>query len=196
MDENGRVVSFTNCYVILTTNAGAEIYKTIAQYNADDSGSGEKIKEYNKLIRTSLTSEHGNKFPPELLGRVDAIVPFQPLSNNTQKKIVENKLAILKEEIKKKHNVEISWDKKIVNYIVDENLDTESDSGGARIIMSKLETEVTTSIARYINANPTERKIAAIVVGKMASEHKNMLKSNAHVEICQLTRDGVIRKKY
>ena len=196
MDENGREVSFTNCYVILTTNAGAEIYKTIAQYNADDSGSGEKIKEYNKLIRTSLTSEHGNKFPPELLGRVDAIVPFQPLSNNTQKKIVENKLAILKEEIKKKHNVEISWDKKIVNYIVDENLDTESDSGGARIIMSKLETEVTTSIARYINANPMEKKIAAIVVGKMASEHKNMLKSNAHVEICQLTRDGVIRKKY
>lgn len=196
MDENGREVSFTNCYVILTTNAGAEIYKTIAQYNADDSGSGEKIKEYNKLIRTSLTSEHGNKFPPELLGRVDAIVPFQPLSNNTQKKIVENRLAILKEEIKKKHNVEISWDKKIVNYIVDENLDTESDSGGARIIMSKLETEVTTSIARYINANPMERKIAAIVVGKMASEHKNMLKSNAHVEICQLTRDGVIRKKY
>lgn len=196
MDENGRIVSFTNCYIILTTNAGSEIYKTIAQYNADDTGSGEQIKDYNKLIRASLTSEHGNKFPPELLGRVDAIVPFQPLSNATQKKIVENRLAVLKEEVKKKHNVEVSWDKKIVNYIVDENLDTESDSGGARIIMSKLETEVTTAIARYINANPYDRKIAAVVVGEMASEHKDMLKSNAHIEICLVTERGMVKKKY
>ena len=196
MDENGRIVSFTNCYVILTTNAGSEIYKTIAQYNADDKGSGEQIQEYNKLIRTSLTSEHGNKFPPELLGRVDAIVPFQPLSNKTQKKIVENRLAILKEEVKKKHNVDISWDKRITNYIVDENLDTESDSGGARIIMSKLETEVTTAIARYINTYPHDRKIVAVVDGKMASEHKHMLKSEAHIEIGLVTENGIVKKKY
>lgn len=195
MDENGRVVSFTNCYIILTTNAGSEIYKTIAQYNVDDTGSGEMMKEYNKLIRTSLTSENGNKFPPELLGRVDAIVPFQPLSNATQKKIVGKKLEKIRNEIRKKHNVEVYTHEKIIEYIVDENLDTESDSGGARIIMSKLETEVTTVIARYINAHPEDRKIAVKVIGEMASENKNMLKSKAQIEIMAVTDRGTLIKK-
>ena len=195
MNENGRVVSFTNCYIILTTNAGSEIYKTIAQYNVDDKGSGEQLKEYNKLIRTSLTSENGNKFPPELLGRVDAIVPFQPLSNATQKKIVQTKLVKLQTEIRKKHNIDVSMNSKIIEYIVDENLDTESDSGGARIIMSKLESEVTTAIAKYINAHPDERKIAVMVVGEMASENKNMLKSNARIEVGALRENSIVLKK-
>lgn len=39
-DDNSREVSFLNTYVVLTTNAGAEIYKTIAQYEVDDTGSG------------------------------------------------------------------------------------------------------------------------------------------------------------
>lgn len=195
MDENGRVVSFTNCYIILTTNAGSEIYKTIAQYNVDDTGSGEMMKDYNKLIRSSLISENGNKFPPELLGRVDAIVPFQPLSNATQKRIVKKKLEKLRNEIRKKHNVDVYTHDKIIDYIVDENLDTESDSGGARIIMSKLETEVTTAIARYINAHPEDRKIAVKVIGEMASENKNMLKSRAHIEVMAITDRGTLIKK-
>ena len=86
-------------------------------------------------------------------------------------------------------------EQKIINYIVDENLDTESDSGGARIIMSKLETEVTTTIAKYINANPNDRKIAVVVVGQMASENKNMLKSEAHIEVGRCKETEVILKK-
>lgn len=194
IDENGREVSFTNCYIILTTNAGAEIYKTIAQYNVDDTGSGQYIKDYNKLIRTSLTSENGNKFPPELLGRVDAIIPFQPLSNTTQKKIVENKLTQLKREVQKKHNIEVNIDKKIISYIVDENLDTESDSGGARIIMSKLESEVTTAIAKFINANPNERRILVAVEGEMASKNKNMLKSQAYIKVCPMKTKHMLQR--
>ena len=88
-DENGRQVTFTNCYVILTTNAGSEIYKTISQYNSSDTGDGAVMKRYNKLIRNSISQTTGdNRFPPELLGRIDAIIPFQPLSEKTQRKIV------------------------------------------------------------------------------------------------------------
>ena len=194
MDENGRVVSFTNCYIILTTNAGSEIYKNIAQYNADDKGSGEVLKEYNKLIRRSLISENGNKFPPELLGRVDAIVPFQPLSNATQKKIVEKKITKIVDEVKKKHNINVNMDKNIVDYIVDENSDTESDSGGARIIVSNLESELTTAIARYINTYPEDKNIAATVVGEMASKNKNMLKSGAHIEIGTIQNNKIVMR--
>ena len=99
-DENNREVSFTNCYIVMTTNAGSEIYKNIAQYNVDDTGSGEQMARYNKLIRNSIMSTTGdNKFPPELLGRIDCIVPFQPLSEKTMKSIVKMKLIALKSEL-------------------------------------------------------------------------------------------------
>ena len=184
MDENNREVSFTNCYIILTTNAGSEIYKNIAQYNVDDTGSGQQMKKYNKLIRQSIVSTTGsNKFPPELLGRIDTIVPFQPLSENTMKQIVEMKLRKLKEEVMRKHSVELKISEKVIRYLVEDNLDTDSDSGGARGVMSKLESEVTTSISRFINSNPNVRTIGVIVQGDLAADNKNQLESSAYIKI-------------
>ncbi|MDQ9815553.1 hypothetical protein RFZ01_14305, partial [Acinetobacter pittii] len=69
----------------MTTNAGSEVYKDIAQYNASDTGDGKFFFKYEGLIRKSISGTTGdNRFPPELLGRIDCIVPFQPLSENTQ----------------------------------------------------------------------------------------------------------------
>lgn len=184
LDENNREVSFANSYIILTTNAGSEIYQTIAQYGSDDTGSGQIMKKYNKLIRESISSTSGdNKFPPELLGRIDTIVPFQPLSEATMKRIVEMKLRKLKDEVWKKHNVELKLSSKIIRYLVEDNLDTDSNSGGARIVMSKLETEVTTSIARFINANPKVKVVGVKVEGELAADHKNKLESEAYIKV-------------
>ena len=49
-DENNREVPFVNAYIVLTTNAGNEVYKDIAQYAASDTGSGESMKKYQKLM--------------------------------------------------------------------------------------------------------------------------------------------------
>lgn len=184
MDANNREVVFTNCYIILTTNAGSEIYKNIAQYNADDTGSGVQMKKYDKLIRRSISSTSGsNRFPPELLGRIDTIVPFQPLSEETQKKIVEMKLKKLKDEVMQKHNVELKIQKNVIRYLVEDNLDTDSNAGGARIIMSKLESEVTTAIARFINSHPNVYSIGVVVEGDMAADNKQQLESSAYIKI-------------
>lgn len=184
MDENNREVSFANAYIILTTNAGSEIYQTIAQYGADDKGSGQFMKKYNKLIRESISSTAGdNKFPPELLGRIDTIVPFQPLSEATMKRIVEMKLRKLKDEVLKKHNVELKIQTKVIRYLVEDNLDTDANSGGARIVMSKLESEVTTAVARFINANPNVSAVGVIVDGELAADHKDKLESEAYIKV-------------
>jgi ATP-dependent Clp protease ATP-binding subunit ClpA len=71
----------------LTTNAGSEIYKTIAQYGESNSEKDMAIiaKKYDKLIRRSLSETSGdNRFPPELIGRIDVMVPFQPLSRHDE----------------------------------------------------------------------------------------------------------------
>jgi len=183
-DDNGREVSFLNTYIVLTTNAGSEIFKTISQYSVDDTGSGAGIADYMPQIRNSITSTQGdNRFPPELLGRIDAIVPFQPLSRETQRSIIKGKLKQLVQELLTKHLVRVEVDPRVLQYLVDDKGNTESDAGGARVAISKLTDEVTTELAAFINAHPAERSVRIQVVGKLASDHKDQLKSDARIEV-------------
>ncbi|WOC59172.1 AAA family ATPase [Paenarthrobacter sp. AT5] len=183
-DDNNREVSFLNTYIVMTTNAGSEIYKTIAQYAADDTGSGEQLLKYDKLIRRSITETSAdNRFPPELLGRIDAIVPFQPLSEDTQRKIVRNKLRHMVQEVLIKHNVRVDIDQRVLQYLIDDKGDTDSNAGGARGAVAKLTDEVTTGVATFINEHPSERRIRIDVVGELASDHKDMLTSDACIEV-------------
>lgn len=181
-DENNREVPFINSYIILTTNAGSEIYKDIAQYHASDTGGGEGIEKYQKLIRRSITSTTGgNRFPPELLGRIDCIVPFQPLSEETQKRIVTSKLKKLQSMVKEKHGVDLKIKSRIVEYLVKDGLDTESDAGGARAVISKLESEVTTAVARAINMFEGAEALLIDFEGEPAYANKNKLESSARI---------------
>ena len=183
-NRNNREVSFTNAYVVLTTNAGSEIYRTIAQYNVDDRGSGAKMQELDSLIRKSLINvDGGNKFPPEFLGRIDCVVPFQPLSANTMKQIVKMKLKELSDRVLEVHNVKVVMDAKLVQYLVEDRLSTDSDAGGARSVVSRIEKEVTTPLAKYINENPHVRYIGIRVRGDLKSDNKHQLKSKAYVEV-------------
>ncbi|MFJ7280518.1 AAA family ATPase [Kitasatospora sp. NPDC098663] len=183
-DDNNREVSFLNTYIVLTTNAGSEIYKSISQYAADDTGSGKQLMEYEKLIRRSISSTTGdNRFPPELLGRIDAIVPFQPLSLPTQQRIVRKKLRQMVQEVFVKHNVRVDVDSRVLQYLIEDKGDTDSDAGGARAAVSKLTDEVTTAVATFLNEHPPERRIRIDVVGDLVSDDKNLLSSDAFVEV-------------
>lgn len=184
IDDNNREVTFTNAYIVMTTNAGSEVYRNISQYNVDDEGSGREMKQYNKLIRKSITeTTGGNRFPPELLGRIDCMVPFQPLSENTLNTIVESKLIKLRHMVREKHGVNLAITKDVIRYIVADNLDTDSDSGGARVAVAKLESEVTTEVARFINKHPDCKRMRVFVDGKMAVDDINRRISEATIRV-------------
>ena len=184
MDANQREVSFRNCYIVLTTNAASEIYQDVARYAADDEGSGKQLKQYDKLIRRSLSSTQAeNKFPPELLGRVDQIVPFQPLSEKTQKAIVKKKMLDLAQEVFRKHGVRVNYTSRVLNYLTDDRGDTESDAGGARAAVARLTNEVTTEIATFVNLHPEERRIIVKAEGKMASENKSEVRTDVAIVV-------------
>lgn len=184
IDENNREVSFKNAYIIMTTNAGSEIFKNIAQYSSSDTGDGSKLVRYNKLIRRSIQETTGdNRFPPELLGRIDCLVPFQPLSRETLRKIADTKLKKLAKDVFDKHGVKVNIHKDVVKYLVDDNADTQTDSGGARAIVSKMDSEVTMEIARYVNLHKGASSIAVTVVGEMSIDNLHKLVSDAHIVV-------------
>ncbi|WP_199230334.1 AAA family ATPase [Promicromonospora sp. AC04] len=183
-DDNNRKVSFLNTYIVLTTNAGSEIYRTIAQYAADDTGSGRQLLEYEKLIRRSISSTTGdNRFPPELLGRFDVIVPFQPLSRQTQTTIVRNKLRQLVQEVFVKHNVRVEIDERVLRYLTEDKGDTDSDAGGARAAVARLTNEVTTAVATFINEHRAQRQIRVDVAGELVSDDKTLLRPAARIVV-------------
>lgn len=183
MDENEREVTFKNAYIIVTTNAGNEIYKTISNYEQSDAASFKTLDKYDKLIRESIKSQSGSKFPPELLGRIDCIVPFQPLSRKTMMGIIQMKLRSLAQTVMAKHGVTLRVHKNIYIYLTFDKLDSDSDSGGARIVVSKLERELTVPLSRYINEHPLEKEVFVSVGGKMAILNKTMLESEAYVYV-------------
>ncbi len=183
INRHNREVSFVNCYIIMTTNLASEIYSTISQYAEDDTGNGREMTKYMALIRRAISEGSAGKFPPELLGRIDAIVPFQPLSINTRMDIVKNKLRKLAEDVQQKHGVELVFAKKVPDYLIYENLDTKSDSGGARQVIQRMNTEVVSTVARFINQNPDVIKIGVTVEGEMAYQNKGMLESNAKIVV-------------
>ena len=182
-DKDGRQVSFLNTYIVLTTNAGSEIYRTIGEYNADDHGSEASMREYEKVIEESIKSTDGGKFPPELLGRIDAIVPFQPLSRSTLRKIMMKKLSALKADVKRKYGIDLTIDKRVVDFLVEDESRSDSDAGGARDMVRRMQRYLSTEVAAFINEHPEERVIAAKIDGTLRSEDVTILKSDARVVV-------------
>ncbi|MFK0244578.1 AAA family ATPase [Amycolatopsis azurea] len=190
-DDHHREVSFLNTYIVLTTNSGSEIYSTIAHYAEDDTGSGRQLTEYAKLIRRSISETAAdNRFPPELLGRIDTIVPFQPLSRATQRKIVRTKLLTLVEDVLLKHNILVTVAPKVLQYLIDDRGDTHADAGGARTAVARMTDDVTTAVATFINENPSALGLRVDVVGDLVSDDKNLLSSDARIEVSAMGREG------
>lgn len=179
-NAQGREVSFLNTYIVLTTNAGSEIYRDIAHYSTDDEGE-DGLQEYQKVIRRSLIANES--FAPEIINRMNAIIPFQPLSYNTYRRIIVRKLEDLQREMYRIHGVRLHIHEDVVDYLVFENHDVDTDSGGARGLVARMDAEVVSPVARYINTHKHVRDIGVLVEGRMAHRHKDMRESEARIKV-------------
>lgn len=166
-DDYNREVSFLNTYIVMTTNAGSEIFETISNYATDDTGDGRAIKDFIKNIHTSIKNKG---FPPELLGRVDEIVPFQPLSETTQDRIITKKLKDVASEVYARHGVVMHCSHKVMEFLLVDQVEESAESGGARGAVRSLQREVVTEVATFINTYPEVRDIYVDVDGQMRNK--------------------------
>ena len=86
VDENDRVVNFSNAYIFGTTNLGSEIFESSAHY-------GSESRSFDKNVKKSITDTSDGSFPPELVNRFDTILPFKPLQTKTMVKLIEYKFS-------------------------------------------------------------------------------------------------------
>ncbi len=150
-DSHGRVVNFENTVIVMTSNAGSDRNNASLGFNKTET---EIVKEKTlKALREFLR--------PEFIGRVDEIVPFSPLSDESLKKIASLMLNEFKEPLMQK-GVKFSYTEKLLDFIIKK---AESRKSGAR--------ELRHMIRKHI-----EDKIALVVVNSSES-----LPLEIHVDI-------------
>ncbi|WP_075617298.1 ATP-dependent Clp protease ATP-binding subunit [Paenisporosarcina indica] len=128
-DSQGRVVSFTNSVVILTSNIGS-------QYLLDDSEQAED------LVMSSLRAH----FKPELLNRMDEIVLFHSLKGSHFTTITEKYLAQLAKRLVEQE-INISFSKELIDWVVNEGTDA---AFGARPLRRFIQRHVETAVAKAL----------------------------------------------
>lgn len=179
-NAQGREVSFLNTYIVLTTNAGSEVYESIAHYASSDDGA-DGLEAYQKVIRRSLLQNPS--FAPEIINRMNAIIPFQPLSPKTYEKIILNKLQKLQQEVYRVHGVQVLIHPDVIGYLVYEHHDKDTNSGGARGLVAQMDAEIVSPLSRYINKYPDVKHIGVYIEGRMMYRNKDIRKSEAKVKV-------------
>jgi ATP-dependent Clp protease ATP-binding subunit ClpA len=184
-DSHGRQVSMSNFHIALTTNVASEIYQVIGTYDPNDTGSASVMSGRLAEIRRALSQTAADgRFPPELLGRLDVIVPFTPLSRSTIRSIVAAKLKKLMDKARSIYGVWLTVDDDVINYLIEDRGSVDSNAGGARAAVAMLTSEVTTVLAKWlITRDPGTRAARIAIEGQMASKDKGLLVGDAHVVI-------------
>lgn len=181
-NAQGREVSFLNTYIVLTTNAAANVFDEISHF-VNDSNKEKGLEGYEKIIRQSLLGDEN--FAPEIINRMNAIVPFSPLGAAAYNKIAVRKFHQLEQSVLRTHGVKLRVMADVLEYVTDERMDKDTDSGGARGIVAIIESEITSAVARTINENPTWKNLVVRISGQMATQNKNIRTGNAAVEVVQ-----------
>ena len=174
-DSDGRKISFSNHFIIMTTNIGEDSLGNYSDRDFNAKDLAENIKQIDKTIREDL--QNAVNFPQAFLGRISAIIPFIPLTVDTLRKIAERSLLTMKAQIEEAQPVKLHLDlQALLNFILNEKADYASESGGARQIKRIVEQQI-------------RNKIAAPIV-------LNRSLNRFHVTMAGDTRDGDMRRNY
>lgn len=193
-DENGREVNFSNVFFLLTTNAGDKVFDQIGGRGYSDAESNEMLEEFNRLIFRNL--EDDPIFPTPLLGRITGYVPFNPMTDETNKKIAKRGLHRIAQRFMEKQNVKVRYDNaNIIRYITEEKLDTSPDAGGARQINSIIKKDIVNNISKYLIFHPGTLDVYLTTVGLSRTENKNKLISDERIQVTA-TKPDIIKYDY
>ncbi len=123
-DSKGRVVSFKNTVLIMTSNVGAHQVKEVGVLGFRTAEEESEYEDMQENIRDALKQ----KFRPEFLNRLDEIIIFHKLSKEDAARICDKIIQGLQKQLKERE-VNIKVSNRARNKLVDEGY---SEEFGAR----------------------------------------------------------------
>ena len=163
-DSLGRTVDFTNSIIVLTSNVGA---RRIADFGTGIGfESNSTATSHDEKIEGIIKKELKNKFSPEFLNRLDEIVLFDQLSEDSILKIVDvelKELIIRMEDI----NIDLSIEDDAKKFLAKEGYEP---AFGARPLKRAIQQHVEDVIADAVITKKI--KDGKVVIAKMKDENK------------------------
>ena len=154
-DAQGRTVSFKDTILIMTSNAGY----------SDQLLKDGKI-DHDKLIKALEVY-----FRPEFLNRLDAIVPFNSLTEDDMNKIIDIYLSKMAHVLAKK-NVKVNVSDETKAYLAEKGYDKKF---GARPLRRVVEQDLETPIAKLLLKEPDTKEV------KFTADDKHVYLNDAAV---------------
>ncbi|MBF0699492.1 AAA family ATPase [Streptococcus danieliae] len=166
-DSSGRLVSFKNTIVVITTNIGAQ--KIIKQYELKGSFkdlTARDRKQFEKSMGTELRTE----FRPEFLNRIEHKLIFNMLDETVGKEIIVKNLQKMKERMANKQLL-FAYSPELVDYLSDVGTDVEN---GARPLERIIKQKILAPIAKMsldLEDNGLAHRIYAWIDGEAPDEY-------------------------
>lgn len=144
-DSKGRVVSFKNTVIIMTSNVGASKVKKMQKlgFAAQDAGG-----EYDKM-KDDITEELKAQFKPEFLNRIDEIIIFHKLSKEDAAKVCDLFLNVLCDRLKKR-GIEVNVSNAAKDKLLEEGYD---EVYGARPLKRVIQRRIEDALSEEILMN-------------------------------------------
>ncbi len=138
-DAQGRTVNFENTIVVMTSNAGSERNENLLGFGKTvaDASKEKALKALEEFLR------------PEFIARVDEIVVFSPLSEETLIKISALMLDELKDALKEKL-IEFKYNESVCKYLASK---CAGGKRGARELRNTIRREIENKIVDIIVDN-------------------------------------------
>ena len=146
-DSKGRVVSFKNTIIIMTSNVGAGKVNEMRRLGFAGA-SQEDEAEYDRM-KEKISDELKEQFKPEFLNRVDEIIIFHKLSREDAAKVCDLFLSVLCERLKKRE-IELDVSNAAKDLLLDEGYDPVY---GARPLKRVIQRRLEDAISEEILAN-------------------------------------------
>jgi ATP-dependent Clp protease ATP-binding subunit ClpC len=128
-DGTGKSVSLRNAYVVVTSNAGADLMKR----GSLGFGDAATADTFEARVQEQLK----DRFRPELLNRFDRIIVFKPLGKDAIESLVRRETQIILERAKESHEINYRVSQEVFTWLT--NQAKSSDEGGrsARRVVEK-----------------------------------------------------------
>ncbi len=147
-DSKGRIVNFKNTIIILTSNLGSNFINSFQKIGFQSNDIKASFEDTKVKIMETLK----NHFRPEFLNRLDEILIFEPLSQETIREIVELQLAIVKTRLVAK-GIILQVGSEVMSYLASEGYSPEY---GARPLKRLIQSKILNPVAEFIIARRVE----------------------------------------
>ena len=162
-DSRGRVVSFKNTIIIMTSNVGASKASEMNRLGfAGSEPTKEEESEYDRM-KEKINEELKAQFKPEFLNRVDEVIIFHKLSRADASRICDLFLSVLAERLKRRE-IELVVTDAARDKLLDEGYDSVY---GARPLKRVIQRRLEDALSEEILANKVSagQKVKADVEG-------------------------------